>query len=90
MTSTCRGLSCCLRAGLVLLQLAIPRLRSSAGIKQFNLQYKKARFNLQAWLDKERLPAKESAILDADAGAGWDLAAALLRPRDIQVQPSSI
>ena len=83
----CQGLSRRLRVGLVLLQLAIPRLRSSVGIKQFNLQYKKARFNLQAWLDKERLPAKESVLLDADAGAGWDLAAALLRPRDIQVQP---
>lgn len=77
-------------AGLVLMQLAIPKLRSAGGIKQFNQQFKKARFDLQVWRERERLPRRETAILDAEGSAGWDLAASLLRPRDIQVNPSNL
>ena len=68
------------------MQLAVPKLRSASGFKQFNSQFKKARFDLQTWRESERLPQRETAVLDADGGTGWDLAAALLRPRDIQVQ----
>lgn len=77
-----------LPAGLVLLQLAVPKLRSASGIKNFNQQYKKARFDLKTWRASEQLTARESAVLDANNGVGWDLAAALLRPRDIQVGSS--
>ena len=68
------------------MQLAIPKLRSAAGIRAFNAAYRKVRYNLAAWRASESLPARETELLDADGGAGWDLADALLRPRDIQVR----
>lgn len=78
--------SCLEHAGLILLQLAIPKLRVSANIKTFNTQLKKFKYDLMAWRNSEGLSAKETAVLDANSGAGWNLAAGLLRPRDIKVQ----
>lgn len=72
-------------AGLVLMQLALPKLRSSTSIKKFNNQLKEHRYDLMSWQESERLSARDTALLDANYGAGWNLAEALLRPRNIQV-----
>ena len=71
-------------AGLCLMQLAVPRLRSGSNLQKFNAALKAAGHDLAAWRVRANLPAKESAILDADDAAGWQLAEALLRPRKIE------
>lgn len=78
----CRG------AGLVLMQLAVPRLRSSSALRSFNNSLQNVRCDLHEWRARERLPVSQTAALDADNGAGWDLAQALLRPRKVEVRLS--
>lgn len=77
---------CC--AGLVLMQLAIPKLRTISALKVFNQQFRKAGYNIQTWKKRQALPHSETAILDLDNGLGWSLVGALLRPRGIQVANS--
>lgn len=72
-------------AGLVLMQLAVPKLRTISALKSFNQQFRKSGYNLQTWKKRQALPESETAILDHDDGLGWSLAGALLRPRGIQV-----
>ena len=73
-------------AGLILLQLAVPQLRSERGLLAFNTAIQKADFDLFAWQEASRHTfAKSNAILDADDGAGWKLAAAMLRKRTLEV-----
>ncbi|BDA45257.1 probable serine/threonine-protein kinase STN8, chloroplastic at N-terminal half [Coccomyxa sp. Obi] len=72
--------------GLVLMQLAVPRLRSSSALRSFNRSLQNLRCDLNEWRVSERLPASQTAALDADNGAGWDLAQALLRPRKVEVR----
>ena len=67
------------------MQLALPKLRSAASIKKFNNQLKEHRYDLMSWQESERLSSRDTALLDANYGAGWNLAEALLRPRNIQV-----
>jgi hypothetical protein len=75
-------------AGLVLMQLAIPQLRSDRGLLAFNEAIKKADYDLEAWRAASRHGfAKHNAVLDADDGAGWKLAAAMLRKRTLEVIP---
>ncbi len=75
-------------AGLVLMQLAIPQLRSDRGLLAFNEAIKKADYDLEAWRGASRHGfAKQNAVLDADDGAGWKLAAAMLRKRTLEVNP---
>jgi len=77
-------------AGLVLMQLAVPKLRSTSALRTFNKQLQDLRCDLGEWRARERLPAAQTAALDADNGAGWDLAQALLRPRKLEVGCSSL
>ena len=67
------------------MQLALGRVRTSTGLMAFNKALKHNNFDLMAWRRRAALPAKETAVLDADDGAGWELAEALLRPREIDV-----
>ena len=78
------------RAGLVLMQLAVPKLRPSSALKAFNKSLQACKCDLDAWRERERLAPAQAALLDADESAGWDLAQALLRPRKLEVQPSDI
>lgn len=41
------------------------------------------------WRHQAKLPPKESALMDADNGAGWELAESLLRPRAIKASTST-
>ena len=72
-------------AGLVLMQLALPKLRSSSGLKAFNSSLESVEYDLMAWRRRANMSPKDTAILDADDSAGWELAEALLRPRQIEV-----
>jgi hypothetical protein len=73
-------------AGIVLLQLALPGLRQPRGLQLFHSEYEKCNFNLDKWREQCRwLTKRDTAELDANDGAGWELAQALLRPRSILV-----
>ncbi|XP_075517253.1 serine/threonine-protein kinase STN8, chloroplastic [Primulina tabacum] len=67
-------------AGIVLVQMAIPSLRSKAGLKNFNLELKGVGYDLNRWREKSRTRA-DLSILDLDSGRGWDLASKLITPR---------
>ena len=67
-------------AGIVLLQMAIPTLRSTSALKNFNVEIKKCGYDLNKWRDYTRVrPNLE--ILDSDSGRGWDLATKLISER---------
>ncbi|KAK7382883.1 hypothetical protein VNO80_02032 [Phaseolus coccineus] len=67
-------------AGIVLLQMAIPSLRSSAALKNFNLELKNCGFDLKKWRDYTR-SRPDFQILDSESGRGWDLATKLVSER---------
>ncbi|KAL5540851.1 hypothetical protein UlMin_043633 [Ulmus minor] len=67
-------------AGIVLLQMAIPSLRSKAGLKNFNAELKVYKYDLNQWREyTRRLP--DLTLLDLDSGRGWDLATKLISER---------
>ncbi|KAF3449270.1 hypothetical protein FNV43_RR09998 [Rhamnella rubrinervis] len=67
-------------AGIVLLQMAIPTLRSTPGLKNFNSELKAFKYDLNKWREyTRRLP--DLTILDLDSGRGWDLATKLISER---------
>ncbi|XP_015897491.3 serine/threonine-protein kinase STN8, chloroplastic [Ziziphus jujuba] len=67
-------------AGIVLLQMAVPTLRSTAGLKNFNSELKAFKYDLNKWREyTRRIP--DLTILDLDSGRGWDLATKLISER---------
>lgn len=67
-------------AGIVLLQMSIPSLRSAAGLKNFNMEIKAFGYDLNEWKERtRRLP--DLKILELDSGRGWDLATKLVSQR---------
>lgn len=75
-------------AGIVLMQLAMPSLRTNSGLQGFNRGLKKYKYDLYRWRDanKGQLSRSKTAVLDAGDGAGWELAAELLRPRPYEAE----
>ncbi|KAL4393411.1 hypothetical protein HN51_021319 [Arachis hypogaea] len=67
-------------AGIVLLQMAIPSLRSAAALRNFNLEIKSCGYDLKKWRDYTRL-RPDFQILDSESGRGWDLATKLISER---------
>ncbi|KAL5738948.1 hypothetical protein ACOSQ2_028128 [Xanthoceras sorbifolium] len=67
-------------AGIVLLQMAIPTLRSTTGLKNFNSEIRTANYDLNKWREYTRL-RPDFSILDLDSGRGWDLATKLISER---------
>lgn len=62
-------------AGICLLQMSLPSLRSDRGLSTlFNGIYG-SRFNydMDAWREGCQVPEREFEMLDSDNGAGWDL-----------------
>ncbi|KAL3149568.1 hypothetical protein ABBQ32_002344 [Trebouxia sp. C0010 RCD-2024] len=70
-------------------QLALGKVRSGSGLKAFNTALESVDYDLSAWRRRANLSSKDTAILDADDSAGWELAEALLRPRSIEVDEES-
>ncbi|XP_050208674.1 serine/threonine-protein kinase STN8, chloroplastic [Mercurialis annua] len=68
-------------AGIVLLQMAIPSLRSTSGLKNFNAEIKIAQYDLNSWRKKNSRLRPDFTILDLDSGRGWDLATKLISDR---------
>lgn len=75
-------------AGIVLLQLGLPFLRSTTSLRNWRTTFQRCDYDLDEWRARSGLSAKQMALLDANDGAGWDLAAALLRPREVEVTES--
>lgn len=67
-------------AGIVLLQMAIPTLRSTSGLKNFNNELKGVGYDLNRWRERTRT-RPDLSILDLDSGRGWDLATKLISER---------
>lgn len=67
-------------AGIVFMQMAVPSLRSTAALKNFNLEIKTAGYDLRKWREKTR-SRPDLSILDLDSGRGWDLATRLISER---------
>ncbi|KAL4311050.1 hypothetical protein GQ457_01G035870 [Hibiscus cannabinus] len=67
-------------AGIVLLQMAIPSLRSAAYLKNFNSEIKAVQYDLNKWRERTRL-RPDFTLLDLDSGRGWDLATKLISER---------
>lgn len=63
--------------GIVLMQMAVPSLRSTAGLKNFNLELKTVGYDLKRWREYTRF-RPDLTILDLDSGRGWDLATKLI------------
>mmetsp|Transcript_19317 Transcript_19317/g.37305 ORF Transcript_19317/g.37305 Transcript_19317/m.37305 type:complete len:116 (+) Transcript_19317:1817-2164(+) len=79
--------------GILLVLLACPSLRDSGrqkddSLKKFNEELEKCGHDLLSWRTSGKA-AKEATILDANDGAGWELAAKLLTPRGKTQQPPS-
>lgn len=67
-------------AGIVLMQMAIPTLRSTGGLKNFNSELKAVGYDLNKWREYTRL-RPDLRILDLDSGSGWDLVTKLISER---------
>jgi hypothetical protein len=64
-------------AGIVLLQLCLPPVRSPRGLNLFKTEYERAGYDLQEWRKGCRwISKRDTAVLDEDDGAGgcltWD------------------
>lgn len=60
--------------------MAVPSLRSSAGLKNFNSELKTVGYDLNKWREKTR-SRPDLSILDIDSSRGWDLATKLISER---------
>ncbi|KAL6620428.1 hypothetical protein ACP70R_035567 [Stipagrostis hirtigluma subsp. patula] len=67
-------------AGIVLMQMAIPTLRTPSGLKNFNAELRAAGYDLNRWRETTRR-RPDLQILDLDSGRGWDLATKLISER---------
>lgn len=56
-------------------------------LQNFHKSFKTCRYDLKRWRTITNLSPQQTAVLDANNGVGWDLAAAMLRPRKVQVCP---
>ncbi|KAF6253935.1 kinase-like domain-containing protein [Scenedesmus sp. NREL 46B-D3] len=73
-------------AGIVMLQLCLPPLRTPRGLNLFKVEYERCDYDIDAWRKSCRwISKRDTAVLDANDGAGWSLLQALLRPRTIMV-----
>jgi serine/threonine protein kinase len=70
-------------AGVVLLQLGLPFLRSQSTLKNWRTTFARCGYDVNEWKARASLSARQTALLDVDGG--WDLVAGLLRPRDVEL-----
>jgi hypothetical protein len=58
-------------AGIVLMQLCLPGLRTPRGLNLFKVEYERADYDLEAWRNNCRwISKRDTAVLDANDGAG--------------------
>lgn len=76
-------------AGITLLCLVLPQLRTHRGLAAFLKEFEKSNYDLDCWrAGCSWVNARDLRLLDDDEGAGWALARALLRPRAVEVAES--
>jgi len=82
--------------GVVLMQMACPRLRTDASLQRWRDELASCEGDLWLWRESKGTAADEP-ILSMNDDAGWDLAAALLRPQRVSgtgkkavVRPSAV
>ncbi|GMH32272.1 hypothetical protein BSKO_00106 [Bryopsis sp. KO-2023] len=69
--------------GMILLQMAIPQIRSEATQKSFSEELDKYFYDLNSWRMKSvRAKNCDFKLLDRNNGAGWDLACQLVKRRN--------
>ncbi|KAI3427321.1 hypothetical protein D9Q98_010238 [Chlorella vulgaris] len=67
-------------AGVVLMQLSIPQLRSNAAQRSFNSELANCDYDLDTWRNTSpKARQMDFSLLDRNNGQGWDLAVKLLR-----------
>ncbi len=71
-------------AGIVLLQLGLPFLRTTTALRNWRNTFARCDYDIEEWRMRSGLSAKQTALLDANDGLGWDLVAGLLRPREVE------
>ena len=71
-------------AGVVLLQLALPFLRQGSSLKNWKQTMIRLNHDVKAWREKANLSSRQTQILDANGGMGWELVEGLLQPREIE------
>ena len=71
--------------GIILLQISVPTFRTDAGLRRFAQGFERCEYDLAKWREQygRKLRASDTAVLDAEDGAGWELLGDLLRPRDL-------
>lgn len=62
------------------MQMSVPTLRTTAGLKNFNLELKYVGYDLNRWRESTR-SRPDLRLLDLDSGRGWDLATKLISER---------
>jgi len=62
-------------AGVIMMQLTVPELRSNTALRVFRKELQQAQWDLQDWRDGRGQLARRTnfEVLDANKGAGWDL-----------------
>ena len=69
-------------AGVVLLQMSVPQLRTITGQRGFNSDLAACEYDLALWRTKSGKARQcDFTLLDRNDGAGWDLACRLVRER---------
>ncbi|GAB4817926.1 hypothetical protein N2152v2_004972 [Parachlorella kessleri] len=71
-------------AGIILMQLALPSLRTLAALRTFRQSLARSGHDLEEWRVRAVLPARDTVVLDENDGEGWDLAEGLLRAREVE------
>lgn len=70
-------------AGVTLVQMAVPQLRSATAQRGFNADLAACNYDLAGWrTTSQKARQCDFSILDRSNGAGWDLACRLVRERD--------
>ena len=69
-------------AGIILLQMAVPQLRSGTGQRGLNSDLAACEYDLALWRTRsQKARLCDFTLLDRNGGAGWDLACQLVRER---------
>jgi serine/threonine protein kinase len=70
-------------AGIVMLQMAVPQLRSQQGQRGFNQALAQCDYDLARWRNSSVMAQRcDFELLDRQGGAGWDLVCRLVKEKD--------
>jgi hypothetical protein len=77
--------------GIIFLQLCIVQLRDKVVLEQFVQQLSTCSLDLATWKTNLcNFSSQETALLDADDGAGWEFASTLICKREMRISASQV